>query len=586
MNKQYSIMGLGSLALLTLAAGSASADPKLRLQVDQRGDFALIGTTLAQECSRTTPPPVAGTLGDCGASTNESGPDVFWRSDSPADGKAEANLDIAPEAARTTAVLALPEGAIVTHAYLYWAARNTAGADQTVELHHESGFESAVTAIDSVEVTITRDSDLSHNYQSVADVTSIVKASGPGAYRIGGVDAVDVRNRNDDVVFAAWWMVIFYEEPGAPPRNLALFDGLDRVSAQHAQQGKLSGFKVPDAGFDAKLGIIAFEGDNNNTGDSIFFNPTDPALPDATEALHDALNPANNFFNGTRSTLGVAVSPEGDVPRLAGTPQSMSGVDIDVVDVSAKLKAGDQEATIVANSALDLFFLAGWVTSISTYGPDFSGSNKVATDLNGTPTFRGDVVEYSITTTNSGNDDSIDTVVVDTLPAGVTLVPGSLQIVEGNTTSAQTDAAGDDLAEYDANTRTVIFRLGSGADSARGGSVGARKSVVARFQVTVDEDAVGVISNQATISAAGKLGAPQREDVTDGNGAGAGAPPTDITVQPDEIIAVQPDSFYGAGSGLFGPCSAGGVGGGAGSAAWLAGAALAGALRRRRRQGP
>ena len=213
---------------------------------------------------------------------------------------------------------------------------------------------------------------------------------------------------------------------------VALFDGLDRVSAQHSQQVKLSGFKVPDAGFDAKLGIIAFEGDNNNTGDSIFFNPTDPALPDATEALHDALNPANNFFNGTRSTLGMAVSPEGDVPRLAGTPQSMSGVDIDVVDVSAKLKAGDQEATIVANSALDLFFLAGWVTSISTYGPDFSGSNKVATDLNGTPTFRGDVVEYSITTANSGNDDSIDTVVVDTLPAGVTLVPGSLQIVEGD----------------------------------------------------------------------------------------------------------------------------------------------------------
>ena len=38
-----------------------------------------------------------------------------------------------------------------------------------------------------------------------------------------------------------------------------------------------------------------------------------------SEALTDALNPANNFFNSTRSRLGVAVSNPGDLPQLPGT---------------------------------------------------------------------------------------------------------------------------------------------------------------------------------------------------------------------------------------------------------------------------
>ena len=84
MRKQLSITGLASLALIGLTAASATAEPKLRVQVEQPGDFALIGSSLGQECRRATPSPMAGTVGDCGESTVESGPDLFWRSASPA----------------------------------------------------------------------------------------------------------------------------------------------------------------------------------------------------------------------------------------------------------------------------------------------------------------------------------------------------------------------------------------------------------------------------------------------------------------------------------------------------------------------
>ncbi|WP_437936963.1 DUF11 domain-containing protein [Sorangium sp. So ce341] len=575
MRKQLGITGLASLTLIGLTTASATAEPKLRIQVDQKGDFALIGSSIGQECRSSTPRPKEGTVGACGASTAESGPDLFWRSDSPADGSAEANLDITPEMARTTAVLTLPEGATVTHAFLYWAARNAGGADTEVELRHEGGFEGKVTSIDSVETVINQGKPKeSHNYQSVADITSIVKESGAGAYRVGGVDVVDVRDRDDDVVFAAWWMVVFYEAPRSPMRNLALFDGLDRVSDVGWQQVELSGFKVPDAGFVAKLGIVAFEGDNSSSGDSVFFNPKNPGKPDVAEALSDALNPADNFFNSTRSALGEPVSVEGDLPRIAGTPQSMSGVDIDIVDVSSKLTPGDDRATLVATSTDELYFLAGWVTSISNFGPDFSKSTKVATDVGGLPTYRGDAIEYRITATNTGNDDAVGAVLTDELPPGVTFVPGSLSIVEGPNAGPQTDRPGDDLGEYDPQTRTVTFRLGEGADGAKGGGIPVDGSVTVRFEVTIDTDAPNVIKNQARIAAAGALGAPVSDDPTDGNGAAAGAPPTEV--------AVEPEDFYAAGSGMIGPCATS-PRGGDGSAGWLAGLALAGLLRRRRR---
>lgn len=582
MNKRQGITGISSILWIGLTAASAGAEPTLRVQVNQRGDFALIGSSIGQECRSKTPRPVRGTVGDCGASSVESGPDLFWRSDSPEAGLAEANLDIAPTDARTTAVLSLPEGATVTHAFLYWAARNEGRADPDVVLHHEGGFEETITAIDSVERVINQGRPTeTHNYQSVADVTSIVRTNGPGAYRVGGIDVVDIRNRDDDVVFAAWWMVVFYEEPGAPSRNLALFDGLDRVSTGNAQIVELSGFKVPDASFTAKLGIVAFEGDNNNPGDSVYFNPKNPGKPDPSEALSDAMNPADNFFNSTRSAFGKPVSVEGDLPQLAGTPQSMSGVDIDIVDLTGRLKEGQEHATIVATSSEELYFLAGWVTSISN-GPDFSRSKKVATDVDGAPTLRGDVIEYSITASNTGNEDAVDVVVTDPLPKGVTFVPGSLEIVDGKGAGPQTDAPGDDLGEYDPATRTVTFRVGEGADDARGGSIPAGESVTVRFRVTIDQDAPNKIANQATISAEGASGAPRTEDLTDGNGDGNGAPPTEVSLVPSEDTVV-PDGFYIAGNGVFGPCATTPTPHGRGAgAAWLAGLALAGLFCRRR----
>ena len=103
-----------------------------------------------------------------------------------------------------------------------------------------------------------------------------------------------------------------------------MFDGLDNVGtldnvgAMTSTKVSLSGFLVPMAGFDAKLGVLTYEGDDQFTGDALSFGK---APLDNSDLLSDALNPADNFFNGTRSELGKAVSVKGDLPQLSGHGQ-------------------------------------------------------------------------------------------------------------------------------------------------------------------------------------------------------------------------------------------------------------------------
>ncbi|WP_437676563.1 hypothetical protein [Sorangium sp. So ce131] len=531
MARRLAITGLASAALLGALAGTASAGSRTpRVQVAQRGDFVLIGNTLAHDCVSGTPTPLVGDVNImmCGANTSDSAPDVYWRADSPLAGQAEANSTVAPSAARSTAVLQLPAGARVTHAYLYWAASRTSGAADlrvTLDRPGAGAFTSEVTGELSGETAL---SGPTHS-QAVADVTSIVQTRGAGAYRLGGIgNAAALSGVNQAFAFAGWWMVVLYELTTAPARNLAVFDGLDPVIDGAAVGWPISGFVVPPDVGQAKLGVIGYDGDSS-TGDALEWNGT---------ALSDLQNPASNFFNSTRSYLGAPTSTAGDLPRLTGAPQSMSGIDLDVVQIPASLlEAGDTSAEVSAVvTSVDTYLLGGIITSIPTLLPDLSTSTKTVLDLDGGGVSPGDTLEYTIIVTNSGNDQAAYVVMNDVLPAGVTYAPGSLEITTGPNAGGLTDAAGDDEGEYIAGTRTVRVRLGEGAGAAQGGSLGVEDTTTVRFRVTIDPGTNGLIENQAIIRAASPAspaGGASQDYPTDGNGAGAGAPPTGILVDSD-----------------------------------------------------
>lgn len=506
--------------LLALSAGIGTADaaPKQRLQIEQKGDFLLVGNTIGYECGNDPVTPVVGNP-NCLLSLNngDTAPDIFWQADVPSAGDASATVSILLAQARTTAQLTIPPGATVTHAFLYWGATApTNNADTSVTLRGPGGLNMAVGAIESYEST-------GNTYQSVADITPIVQAAGSGAYRVSGINIISLLSLNNEVTFGGWWMVVFYKSDAEPNRSMALFDGLDPVSGSKDQNVTLDKFYVPNPVSDGKLGVIAFEGDKSINGDQLFFG--DLATP-----LSDALNPANDFFNGTRSTFGVGTHNKGDLPEMPGTPGSLAGLDIDIIDIKSRLTPGQQSAPIRATSSGDEYYLAGWVTSIATQRPDFSTSNKTAVDLNGGSLLPGDILEYTIVATNSGTDIATKIVMTDTVPMFTSYVPGSIKVTSGPNAGTKTDILDNDQGEYSSATKTVTVRLGNGANGIDGGTLAPGQSSTVKFQVKIDQGATGTISNQAFISASGMLGAPNTSTPTDGNGTETGNPPTDTTI--------------------------------------------------------
>lgn len=493
-----------------------------RISVDQHGDFVLVGNTLAQNCAVSVPDPTVGEVGDCGFSVGDTGADVFWGADPDGIEAAVANEDITVDQASSVAMLTLPAGAVVTHAQLYWSSLAADGDPGLATFGRDGTFSARVSAAVTTRLIDPPD----EFYQSSADVSVLVQAHGAGAYRLSGIDMVDPVDTDNSVHYAGWWMVVFYELASEPLRNLTLFDGFELVSDGDSQSVTLSGFTVPAGGFDAKLGVVAYEGDASLDGDELRFGPELP-LDEA-----DALADSDNFFDASRlSASGDALSVPGDLPQLTGEENSMSGLDLDVVDVTERMLPGQTSAGIQALTDFDLYLLGGFVTSVATFRPDFTASVKSVRDVNGAPLRPGDELEYSVAVTNTGTDAALDVLLLDVLPASVSYVPNSLQIFSGPNAGLLTDGADADQGEVTSGAnQTVVVRLGVGADAEAGGRLAVGQSSVVIYRVAVDAGASGSIENQAEIAATGELGDAGSVTPTDGNLDAPGAPPTVVSV--------------------------------------------------------
>ena len=326
------------------------------------------------------------------------------------------------------------------------------------------------------------------DYQSFVNVTSQVAAAGNGTYTAANVQASTGTN-----VYAGWALVVAYEAPGLPARNLTVFDGYASVnSGESAVTGSINGFVTPPTGtVNAKVGVVAYEGDLGFTGDSMSLDGN---------ALSDAVNPSNNFFNSTISNLGTRVT--------AKTPNYVNqlGFDAKIVDASGFVPNGATGATFQLQTTNDQYFPGVVTTAINLYAPQVV-STKTATDLTNAsgPVQPGDLIQYSMTVSNTGQDGANNVVLTDPIPANTQYVPGTLVVVSGANAGAKTDAAGDDQAEFNAGSNNVVFRLGTGANATTGGSLAIGASTTVTFEVRVNANTPDqtTVTNQATITAVG-----------------------------------------------------------------------------------
>lgn len=128
-------------------------------------------------------------------------------------------------------------------------------------------------------------------------------------------------------------------------------------------------------------------------------------------------------------------------------------------------------------------------------------TSKSVTPASGDAVRLGDTLQYSIVAANQGASDASLTSVIDALPVGVSLVPGTIEVTQGATTTPVTDAAGDDLGEFDTDSREVRVRVGDGASSTLGGTLAAGASVTVAFDVIVDSvTALPSVDNTASVA--------------------------------------------------------------------------------------
>jgi uncharacterized repeat protein (TIGR01451 family) len=235
-----------------------------------------------------------------------------------------------------------------------------------------------------------------------------------------------------------------------------------------------------------------------------------------------------NANQQSRLFQDIATTP-GDTIRWQLQHRGRTGVDVMEVRIGAPAGALTLQSTLSTGLA--------WRTYSGTYTvPPGQTTTRISLDsissANGNPTFGnfvddvtvtsgacvvttksvtlpsggaavrlGDTVQYSIVATNQGASSATLSSLVDVLPAGVSLVPGSITVTNGAVTTALSDAAGDDAGEFDGGTNAVRVRVGAGATSSAGGTLAVGASATVAFSVVVNSiTALPSINNTATVS--------------------------------------------------------------------------------------
>ena len=497
------LWGVGLLIVLLVDAAPALGDRAMstRFSVNDTGNITFAANTLMVCPATTLPQPAPG----CAAARNtpavasgsnpglnNNGYLMQYVNTAPGTVAGTASFD------SSSADLVLPSTATVLFAGLYWGGDTNAGQSPngvgapTPALRNRVGFRAA-GASGYAQITATQvDSSAPSapsRYNAFADVTSIVQAAGAGTYSVANVQAGTGGDR-----YAGWTLVVAYNDPTQPPRNLTVDDGFVTVSSGSPPITiPVSGFKTPPTGpVRTTVGFVAYEGDAGLTGDSASLNTT---------KLSDPGSPANNFFGSSISNLGTNVTTRdpSDVNNWA--------YDSELVTANGILPNNATSASVVVTTSGDTYFPAVVTFATDLFAPIIASSKSVANITHpGGPDLRGDVLRYTVSYQNTGADAAANFVMRDSIPAGSTYVPNSLRITAGPQAPASpSDALSDDAAEFNAGTGEVIFRLGAGGSATTGGRIAPNETDSVTFDVQINADTAPgqEIINQATATFTG-----------------------------------------------------------------------------------
>ena len=444
------------------------------------------------------------------------------------------NLDVDNIAATynsSSSPIALPAGATVLWAGLYWGTKT-----ETLNQYPNGGVDLNKVQFDLpstagyqyTTITAQQEDNDTYNRGYFAEVTALVQQGGAGLYTVG-----NVASRQQNNGWGAWTLIVAYQDPSQPLRNLSVFDGSGTVNASPGNANPNitvtpTGFTTPLSGsFRPVVGVVLYDGDRGKpgAGQGDFFEVNGTKLS-------NALNPVNDFGNATISFFGQQAM--GNVPQY----ENNFSTDVDVLyaenpSTGANLLGnGDTSASVrVAGGNGEGISIQVLTFASEIYVPEVQ-MVKTLRDLNGGQPQSGDVLEYTIALENTGQDAATSSVITDNIPPNTTYVPGSISIVYGPNMGPQSDVSGDDRAEYDATNKRIVARVGSGSTSTAGGTLNPNVPTAVRFRVTINAgtpDGTGIFNQALLAYKKATLGGPV-DILTSGVATSVVGRGTDLTI--------------------------------------------------------
>ncbi|WP_242586686.1 DUF3344 domain-containing protein [Streptomyces sp. MST-110588] len=245
------------------------------------------------------------------------------------------------------AQLRIPRKSRVAYARLYWGGNLRVGEqkpakdNRRVLLAEPRGRYRQVLADTLIGHRTTRYADA---YQASADVTSLVRASGPGTYTVAQVNVA--MGHSEAGAWGGWTLLVAYEDDSAPRRHLRIWDGFTALDDERTRYLEMRNMPFP-ATAAGSIGLVGYDGDPGSEEESLSLAGGDRAAVE----IGDARNPLSDPFNST-ITDGGREAP-GRVPDHRNT----FGYDSDVFDVRAALRGGGDRLGLRLASGDDTYLL-------------------------------------------------------------------------------------------------------------------------------------------------------------------------------------------------------------------------------------
>ncbi|MGX7668377.1 T9SS type B sorting domain-containing protein [Flavobacterium pedocola] len=289
-----------SLLLLLVSESLSAQNVTLYSQFGGRYDFTFVGNTM---------------------NTGENNPSPTYVTNT----SSTANLNLAP-------------GNTVLKAYLYWAGSG------------DGDFEVDLNGIPTTpDRTFSYSREFPPNtftyFSAFKDITTYVQTTGNGDYTLSNLDisAFEALHFSRKTNFAGWAILIIYENSSLPLNQINVYDGLQGVPEE--LEINLTNLYVLD-NQDARAGFIAWEGDVGLPTETFSVNG---------QILSNALNPADNVFNGTNSVTNSS---------------TLYNMDLDIYAIDDYIDVGNTNATITLSSWQDFIMINTVVTKLNSQLPD------------------------------------------------------------------------------------------------------------------------------------------------------------------------------------------------------------------------